>query len=479
MALSGVVDVSSRLDGRYWWARRPSSATHGFRCLVFDTRDRIHVPLTIALQRLERALSSNSLRAYLPTILGFFTFLETDGWQVGAHRQWDDGPDQVRKAIEDYLFQHFGCQVGLEQNGHVLVSLTAASPQTVKLFLSALKTFYRAAAQEGLYAYPNPLVDTAAARLIETQRWRDAEHVDEFPRMPLVSGIALPRPQQRLTDSYYVLRGNEWTPHVIDDPGLYRRVLDAGARFPAWGEREDCVARLLFESGARVSEVTGLSLGGWQALGLMAQARVINKGSRGRPVKTLVFRKDTAKRLQQYFDGERRTHDPRGWSLREYVSASRSQQLDLWNVWIFLTEQSTAYTAKNFRDHYWSPACRAVGLNLDVHQARHWYVTMRIRWIYETRKTSKEIDDEKTKLKEYMAWARGDAMLEVYDAHVKEARRIEDLSEFHAYLDSALKKPMRARSAEVARRAPADRSWTPDEDDVDSEQLAYLQSMLR
>jgi hypothetical protein len=57
-------------------------------------------------------------------------------------------------------------------------------------------------------------------------------------------------------------------------------------------------------------------------------------------VKTLVFRKDTAKRLQRYFDGERRTHDPRGWGMREYVNASRSQQLDLWNVSIFLTERT-------------------------------------------------------------------------------------------------------------------------------------------
>src|SRR5260370_41860681 len=93
---------------RYWCARRPSTVAHGFQRVVFDTRDRIHVPLTIAIQRLERALTANSLRPYLPTILRFFTFLETDCWQVSAHRHWDDAPEQVRRAIEDYLFQHFG-----------------------------------------------------------------------------------------------------------------------------------------------------------------------------------------------------------------------------------------------------------------------------------------------------------------------------------------------------------------------------------
>jgi hypothetical protein len=57
---------------------------------------------------------------------------------------------------------------------------------------------------------------------------------------------------------------------------------------------------------------------------------------------------------------------------------------------------------------------------------------------------------------------------------------MEDLTEFHAYLDSVLKKPMRVQRAAVAGRTPADRTKTSSEgDDLDSEQLAYLQSMLR
>jgi hypothetical protein len=84
-----------------------------------------------------------------------------------------------------------------------------------------------------------------------------------------------------------------------------------------------------------------------------------------------------------------------------------------------------------------------------------------MRWIYETRRASKELDDEKTKLKEYMAWARGDAMLEVYDAHVREVSQMENLTEFHAYVDSLLKKPIRAQRATLTRRLAVDRSETP------------------
>jgi hypothetical protein len=62
---------------------------------------------------------------------------------------------------------------------------------------------------------------------------------------------------------------------------------------------------------------------------------------------------------------------------------------------------------------------------------------------------------------------RGDAMLDVYDTHAKEVRRVEDITEFHAYIDSLPKKPIGAERATPARRLPGDRSWTPGEDDLE------------
>ena len=38
-------------------------------------------------------------------------------------------------------------------------------------------------------------------------------------------------------------------------------------------------------------------------------------------------------------------------------------------------------TAKLFRDHYWTPALRAAGLDADPHLARHWFVTNALRHV--------------------------------------------------------------------------------------------------
>ena len=77
--------------------------------------------------------------------------------------------------------------------------------------------------------------------------------------MPAVSGIVLPR-KRRLSDSYFKLVGESWTPQVIDDAAFPARILSGGRRV-GWRLQGECITRILFESGCRVSEVVGLSLG--------------------------------------------------------------------------------------------------------------------------------------------------------------------------------------------------------------------------
>jgi hypothetical protein len=50
------------------------------------------------------------------------------------------------------------------------------------------------------------------------------------------------------------------------------------------------VTRLLFETGGRIFEVTGLTLGDWAIRGLTREATAASKGSHGRRVK---FRQST------------------------------------------------------------------------------------------------------------------------------------------------------------------------------------------
>ena len=46
---------------------------------------------------------------------------------------------------------------------YALVFLTVQSPNTVHIFLAALKLFYTIMLQEGRYAYSHPLLDASAA----------------------------------------------------------------------------------------------------------------------------------------------------------------------------------------------------------------------------------------------------------------------------------------------------------------------------
>lgn len=163
----------------------------------------------------------------------------------------------------------------------------------------------------------------------------------------------------------------------MDDPSLPARVLAGGQRLRGWRLRDECVTRVLFESGGRVSEVTGLTLGDWVARGMLQEATTFSKGSRGVRVKFLRFSSDTAKLLRRYVDGERRTLDPRGVTCAELLRRHPRLEADLLAAPLFLSERRTPLTAKNYREGAWNPACAAAGIDADVHQARHWYVAGR------------------------------------------------------------------------------------------------------
>ena len=136
--------------------------------------------------------------------------------------------------------------------------------------------------QRGYYAFANPLVDPMSA--LHAMMEEAPEDLSEYLRLPDYSGVERPRHKMRLSDSYFKPEGEEWIPQVVDDPALPGRVL-AGGRLLNWVLREECVTRLLFESGGRVSEVTGLSLGDWMARGMLQEANALSNASHGTRIK--------------------------------------------------------------------------------------------------------------------------------------------------------------------------------------------------
>jgi hypothetical protein len=132
------------------------------------------------------------------------------------------------------------------------------------------------------------------------------------------------------------------------------------------------------------------------------------------------FHEKTVVLLKRYFDQERIRFDPHGYDLATYLDLAKRRHLDLSTIPLFLTLQGTQLTPKAYREHYWNPACRAAGIEADVHQARHWLVTGAVRDIYETAKNEAEIKRRLRSFVEYMKW-RNPETLSVYEHYFEQS----------------------------------------------------------
>ncbi len=420
---------------QYWLAHRSQTVEHQHPFLVFDGHDRLHMPLTTFAKEAYTRVDPKTVQTYLYSIMPFFSWLDTDVWQQRAGVSWSAAPLQVRQAIDDYLVQKLRCQVQPHYQGWKFITITVGTRSTLRIFLAALKMFYQVMRERGTYEFANPLIDSMSVTIAAVQPHLDREEDEQTPpRMPAQSGVEAPRakPRHRLTDSYYKLEHEEWLPQIIDDPKLPGLILEGGQKLPLkyTRQRDEVVTWLLFDTGARVSEVTGLMLGDWAALGTHTKARAFNKGSYGRRIKTLSFYDDTVILLKRYFDEERIRFDPNGYQLEDYLLLSKCKQVDLQTIPLFLTAQATQLTPKDYREHYWNLACQAAGIEADVHQSRHWHVTREVRDIYETAKSKEEIERRLRGIIEYMKW-KSEETLAAYQHYFDEQQNADMREQFH------------------------------------------------
>jgi integrase len=422
----------------YWFAARPKSVGHQHPFLVFDGQDRLHYPLTRFAKEACSRLDLKTVQTYLYALCPYFSWLDTDVWQVRMGQSWDTSPTQVRRSIDDYLVQKLQCQILPQKENWKYVTITAGTKSTLRVYFAALKLYYHIMREKKLYPFANPLMDdvrtTIAAAMARIEREEGEPHP---PSMPLQSGVQVPQntPRHRLTDSYYKLAHDEWHPQIIDDPKLPGYILKGGQGLSLKRTRlrNEVVTWLLFETGARVSEVVGLMLSDWAALGTKNKAKAFSKGSAGRRIKTISFAEETVILLRRYFDEERIHCDPHGYTLDLYLELAGRRQIDLSTIPLFLSSQGTQLTPKAYREHYWNRACQAVGITADVHQARHWHVTRCVRDIYETAKTTQEVERRLGDLVEYMQW-KSEAMLAAYQHYFDEQRHADSREQFHTRL---------------------------------------------
>nr|WKF55671.1 Tyrosine recombinase XerC [Paraburkholderia busanensis] len=402
------------------------------RALVLDRSGRAHRLLSLFARYLTDRYAQSTVTVYTHALIRYFL------WLADHRESWDAMPDAVRHQCHRYLNQMLGCQVRHHRRGFLAVMPTEKNASRVRGFLAAVRVFYGFVVELDLYRHSSPLTT-----LHETENESTShDATGDFPRMPLASGVEAERsspPSGRHTTAYFVLFDDKWIPRLIDDASFPQQILDAGAR-ANWKLRDQIIARLTFESGARISEICGLTLGDWYARGLRCSATAFNKGSRGRRVKTLRFSEATAKLLRQYFDNQRRLLDRHNWGLQQYVrSIDEGNIQSLYSIPIFLTNRGTALTPAAFRDLAWRPACKAAQISAVVHQGRHWYVTAAIREIRETVPPGAEQEAHVEALISYMHWRNGRATLECYNHHFEQIRHEEIQSRLHQSLDASLR----------------------------------------
>jgi len=72
----------------YWFAVRPPLVSHRHPLLVFDCQSQLHFELTIFSKEAAARVEKKTVEGYLRALLPFFTYLESDEWQVHTGRCW-------------------------------------------------------------------------------------------------------------------------------------------------------------------------------------------------------------------------------------------------------------------------------------------------------------------------------------------------------------------------------------------------------
>ncbi|MBI5029002.1 MAG: site-specific integrase [Chloroflexi bacterium] len=349
----------------------------------------------------DNACETTTAYNYLSAILPFFTFL----WNHSPSLRYGAPSQQIRPCVREYLKEKLGCVVRPHPNGNFIVKISKSITATsARLFLTALKRFYLCAILKGWYTDVNPLEWTT----------RLAVSMPDFkPRMPPRSGLTLPDNNQgRLPNTYFCVVSEDWEPRIIDDPGLRQLLLPAFTH-----NRDRVIARILFDSGARISEVLGLTLLDWRNLGQRERALTTNKGSHRDRIKEIWWSPDTTQLLRDYINSERCRCDPEKCHLDQLPDS----------VSIFVTDEGKPYTYKAFYAN-WQKTCARLRIKLTPHQVRHWYVTMALRFIESLPDETKRAAYRQS-LVAYMRW-RNPETLKAYDHHLHQM----DYAPIHAAL---------------------------------------------
>lgn len=373
--------------------------------------------------------TESTRRTYLAFLLPFFGYLLKRG------AAWNREPDYIRSLVKAFLRDEVACQVARDEDADgYRVQLSGASPlaaSSLRVLYAALHDFYAVMSDAGLYTYGNPM----RSELLSA--WK-REHLRQVrnagaPEHAGTRGETQEESWKYPTAYFRQKRGLPWKPSLALEPELaLRRVRDAIDSMirQAPTQRDRVILMLLNQTGARLSEVLGLTAGGYRKDKHACRAKVTDKGSCGREEKTIYFTLAIERALIQYIRTERARHDPRGRKRIDQLADNEP---------LFLTRRGTAYKRGSFYYHWrtWLDAVppdehtETIGpVAFAPHDIRHAHVTWVVRQMKQRyQKDAEKLSTLRQVFQQRMAW-RSPLTIKCYDHSDSERENVEQFDEF-------------------------------------------------
>lgn len=329
---------------------------------------------------------------------------------------WNAEPDRLLAFLVEFLRDDMGCQVGsdAQREDGWCVQTTGASPlskSSLGVLLAALTSIYETLIGAGYYAYRNPMHSERLVQL-KQEHLRHVKNAGAPDNAGIRSETRAETNRTFPTTQFRQRRGKVWEPEVVLEPDevqkRMRKTIDyMGQHAPFL--RDQVILLLLRQTGARLSEVLEMTVGGYRAAHHAGRALVKNKGSRGREEKLIHFTESIEASLIKYVRTERAQYDPQG--------RKRLSDLDDRDP-LFLTRTGKPYTRAAFYYNWkklFEPAQQqfkpAEQVSFTPHDLRHLRVT---RAVTKIRKDAKGDAAEEASLlegfQELMGWRSRETM---------------------------------------------------------------------
>src|SRR6266702_3089630 len=427
-----------------------------YQRLVFDAHGQLVVPLNEWYRLMEGVGAARTRETYLAVLRPWFGFLAKHGYP------WNARPEAVREYTRLFLLEA-GCAL---QKGRIegwFVQASNRSPISTNglhLFIAALRSFYtvmrRGVFDAGdqrfhpLYAFDNPMYSKVLiAWRSEHRKWiRNAGAPD-------VAGI---RSHSRAAEAqqpvgFFQVKRQPLEPPVARDSEPTRLAILAGVRYMIdhAAAREAVILRILLESGARVSEVLGLTAGGLRRahnpkIGIDVAALVRNKGEHTLR-KPIWCSADTREQLHRYIARERAQLDTQARTKLEQLGdddpiflSRRKRQLE-YSGFCIVFKHLLAKAQHHFATAPHGPDAVRIALpSITPHTIRHLHTTFRVKKVRELFSRPAERERALEALVDDLGW-RSAEMLKTYD---------------HAMTRSELKELMASSVRQMLQDAPHD-----------------------